>query len=70
MYMYCSVPGKHPLPGKRPCNYFGCSNGKCPLLGKHPGNVSQDRSDDEANEDTYEDDGDVDNLELFSDSDE
>ena len=36
---------------------------------QRPGNVSQDRSDDEADENTYEDDGDTDDLDLFSDSD-
>ena len=54
----------HSVLGKHPCNYFGNSNGK------HPGNVSQDHSDDKANENTYEDDGDVDDLDPFSDSDE
>ena len=39
---YYSVPGKRPLLGKHPCNCLGCSNGKCLLPGKHPGNVSQD----------------------------
>ena len=33
-------------------------------------NVSQNRSDDEADENTYEDDGDIDDLDPFSDSDE
>ena len=32
-------------------------------------NVSQNRSDDEADENTYVDDGDVDDLDPFSDSD-
>ena len=58
-----SQASKHPLPGKRPCNCFGCSNRK------HPGNLSQDRSDDEADKNTYKDDGDVDDLYLSSDSD-
>ena len=48
---------------------FGSSNGKRPFPGKRLGNVSQDRSDDEADENTYEDDGDVENLDLFSNSD-
>ena len=48
---------------------FGSSNGKRPFPGKHPDNVSQDRSDDEADENTYEDDGDVENLDPFSNSD-
>ena len=65
-----SALGKRPLPGKCPCNCFGCSNGKRPFLGKRPGNVSQDCSNDEADENTYEDDGDVDELDSFSDSDE
>ena len=67
---YRSAPGKRPLLDKRPCNCVGCSNGKCPLLGKRPGNMSQNRSDDEADENNYEDDGDADNLDPFSDSDE
>ena len=67
---YRSVLGKHPLPGKCPCNCFGCSNGKCPLPGKCPGNVSLDRSDDQANKNAYEDDGDIDDLDPFSHSDE
>ena len=49
---------------------MGCSNGKRPLLGKCPGNVSQDRRDDKADKNTYKDDGDVDDLDPFSDSDE
>ena len=61
---YCSVPGKCPLLGKYPCNCFGCSNGK------HPGNVSQDCSDDNADKNTFEDNGNVDDLNPFSDSDE
>ena len=44
--------------------------GKCPLPGKCPGYVSQDCRDDEADKNSYEDDGDVDNLDPFSDSDE
>ena len=68
-YTYRIVPSKHPLPGKRPYNCFGCSNGKRPLPGKRPDNVSQDHSDDKANENTYKDDGDVDDLNLFFDSD-
>ena len=32
--------------------------------------MSQNRSDDEADENTYEDDGDIDDLDPFSDSDE
>ena len=43
---------------------------KRPLPGKCPGNVSQDCRDDEADENTYEDNGDVDDLDPFSDSDE
>ena len=53
-----------------PCNCFGCSNGKRPLPGKHLGNVTQDCSNDEVDENTYEDDGDVDDLDPFFDSDE
>ena len=64
MLHYCSVPGKRPLPGKCPCNCFGCSNGK------HPGNTNQDCSDDNADKNTYEDNGNVDDLNPFSDSDE
>ena len=60
---YRRVPGKCLLPGKRPCNCFGCLNGK------RPGNVSQDCSDDKAEENTYEDNGDADNLDPSSDSD-
>ena len=45
---------------------FGCSNGKRPFPGQHPGNVSQDRSNDEVNENTYEDDSDIDDLDPFS----
>ena len=41
---------------------FGNLNGKHPFPGKRPGNVSQHRSDDKADENTYKDDGDVDNL--------
>ena len=66
---YRSGLGKRPLLGKHPCNSFGCSNGKRPLPGKRPGNVNQDCSDDEADENTYEDD-DIDDLDPFSDSDE
>ena len=66
---YHSVPGKCLFLGRRPCNFFGCSNGKCPLPSKRPGNMSQDRSNDKAEENTYED-GDVDDLNPFSDSDE
>ena len=62
MLQYCTFSPYH--------NCFGCLNGKCPLLSKHPGNVSQDRSDDKANENTYEYNDDVDGLEPFSDSDE
>ena len=40
--IYRSVLGKCPLLGKRPCNYFGCSNKKRPLPGKRTCNVSQD----------------------------
>ena len=43
---------------------------KAPLPGKHPGNVSQDCSNDKPDENTYEDNGDVDNLDPFYDSDE
>ena len=46
------------------------SRGKRPLPGKRPGNMNQDRSDNEADKNTYEDDGDVDDLDCFSDSDE
>ena len=67
--MYCSVPGKCPLPGKHPCNCFGCLNGKRPLPGKCPGNVSQDHSNDKVDNNTYEDAGYVDDLDPFSDSD-
>ena len=63
IYIYRSVPGKHP------CNCLGCSNGKRPLLGKHPGNMSQGHNDDEA-DNTYEDDSDIDDLDPFSDSEE
>ena len=38
--------------------------------GSYPGNVSQDHSDDEADENAYEGDGDIDDLDPFSDSDE
>ena len=38
LYMYRSVPGKHP------CNCFGCSKGKRPLPDKRPGNVTQDNT--------------------------
>ena len=69
MCIYHSVLDKHPLPGKHPCNCFGCSNRKRPLPDKRPGNVSQDRSDDEADENTYEEDGDIYDLDPFSDSD-
>ena len=57
-----------PLLGKHPYNY-----GKHPLPDKRPGNVSQDdtsTSNDEADEKTYEDHGDVDDIDPFSDSDE
>ena len=43
-WYYRNVPGKRPLPGKRPCNCFGWSNEKRPLPGKRPGNVSQDNT--------------------------
>ena len=42
------------------CNCFGCLNGKRPLPGKCPGNVSQD----------CEDNGDEDDLDPLFDSDE
>ena len=64
-YVRISVPGKRPLPGKCPCNCFGCSNGKHPLPRKRPGNMSQDHNDDEVNDNTYEDDADIDDLDLF-----
>ena len=55
---YRSVPRKRPLLGERQ------------LPGKRPGNMSQNHSDNEADKHTYKDNGDVDNLDPFSDSDE